>query len=87
MPSHTHVVTSVMNCAADGRPGSDTPVGNFLDSGTAIYAAASDGGKMADGAITSTCGPAGGSQPVSVQNPILGINYIIATEGIFPSRN
>ncbi|MNO01803.1 hypothetical protein D3C81_2220460 [compost metagenome] len=29
----------------------------------------------------------GASLPVSVQNPYLGMNFIIALEGIFPSRN
>jgi microcystin-dependent protein len=35
----------------------------------------------------ATIGPAGGSQPVSIRNPYVGINFIIALEGIFPSRN
>lgn len=30
--------------------------------------------------------PAGGDQPVQVRNPYLGCNFIIATEGIYPSR-
>ena len=30
---------------------------------------------------------AGGGLPVSVQSPYLGMNYIIALEGIYPSRN
>jgi microcystin-dependent protein len=34
-----------------------------------------------------TIGTAGGSQPVAIRNPFLGTNFIIATEGIFPSRN
>lgn len=29
----------------------------------------------------------GGQQPVNIRNPYLGINYIIAVSGIFPSRN
>ena len=37
---------------------------------------------MASGSI----GIAGGSQPFSVRNPYLAINFIIALEGIFPSR-
>ncbi|MEO8598020.1 MAG: tail fiber protein [Candidatus Solibacter sp.] len=32
-------------------------------------------------------GMAGSGLPVSVQDPYLGLNYIIALEGIFPSRN
>ncbi len=31
--------------------------------------------------------PAGGNQPLPIRNPYLGINFIIALEGIFPSRN
>lgn len=31
-------------------------------------------------------GTAGGSQPIPIRNPFLGTNFIIATEGIFPSR-
>ena len=30
---------------------------------------------------------AGGSQPVSIMQPYLAINYVITTQGIFPSRN
>ena len=29
----------------------------------------------------------GGSVPISVESPYLGINYIIAIVGIFPTRN
>lgn len=30
---------------------------------------------------------AGGSQPVSIMQPYVAINYVITTEGVFPSRN
>lgn len=33
-----------------------------------------------------TIGTAGDSQPLPIWNPYLGTNFIIATEGIFPSR-
>lgn len=36
---------------------------------------------------TVNIGIAGGSQPFSIMNPYLGMNYLIAIEGIFPSRN
>jgi len=39
---------------------------------------------LADGGST---GVTGGSQPVNIQNPSLGLNYIIAVQGIFPSQN
>ena len=36
---------------------------------------------------TTTVGLAGGSQPFSVRDPYLAINWIIALQGVFPSRN
>lgn len=36
--------------------------------------------------IPST-GITGSNYPVNIQNPFLGLNYIIATSGIYPSRN
>jgi microcystin-dependent protein len=84
MPAHTHVVT--ISAAADSRPGSETPADCFLDNtaGTNSYAAQTDGTKMNAG--MATAGMAGLGQPFNVQNPSLGMNYIIATEGIYPSR-
>lgn len=32
-------------------------------------------------------GPAGATMPFSIQNPYIAMNYLIATEGIFPSRS
>lgn len=37
--------------------------------------------------VTVTVAQAGGSQPVSVMNPFLAVNYSICLSGIFPSRN
>ncbi len=53
------------------------------------YAAQDNTVTLAPGKVGGTLniGIAGGSQPFSIQNPILAISYLIATEGIFPSRN
>ncbi len=53
--------------------------------GTAsIYANAADGSTtMASSATSST----GNSQPFSSIQPLLVLNYCIALQGIFPSRN
>ena len=48
---------------------------------------------LAGGAITTSTttsgntAVAGGSQPVSIMQPYLAINYVITTEGLYPSRN
>jgi len=39
------------------------------------------------GGLTVTNGLAGGSIPFSIQNPYLGVNYIICTVGLYPSRS
>jgi len=51
-----------------------------------ITASTNAGSLSATAAGTVTVGPAGGSQPVPLRNPYLGSNFIIALEGIFPSR-
>jgi microcystin-dependent protein len=58
-----------------------TPVNGYaaLDK-TATLAPSIIGGNI-------SVGPAGGSQPAPVMNPYLALTYLIALEGIFPSRN
>jgi microcystin-dependent protein len=81
MPAHNHLVS-----AATGSDVTD-PTNDFLgnDARTPlnIYNTTSDGTKMNPAMVT----PTGSGIPISIQNPILAINYIIATQGIFPSRN
>jgi microcystin-dependent protein len=82
MPAHTHLVRA--NQGADTtNPSGAVPANDSRNSPLNIYASAPDSSVMNPNMI----GASGGSQPVSIQNPILGINYIIATEGIYPSRS
>lgn len=76
MPTHSHAVSA--NAA---RGGVFTPVHNFLGSGD-LYNPATDGSTMNPGMIVQ----AGGSQPHENRQPFLGLNYIIALVGIYPSR-
>jgi microcystin-dependent protein len=87
MPSHTHLVNA--SSATSGR-GGNIPTGNLLattaNAGTNtvdIYAAGSPGVQMSPQMIA----PTGNNLPVSIIQPILCLNYIIALQGIFPSRN
>ena len=90
LPSHTHLATITINAANDNGPRSNNPDGSVPDSNggqTPLYAAASDGTTMSPQTATATMGTAGNSLPVSIRNPYLGVNFIIALQGIFPSRN
>jgi microcystin-dependent protein len=88
MPAHNHVVNA--STATSPNRGGTNPAGNLLavtaNAGSYsvdIYASGNPGTTMNPMMI----GPAGGSQPFSILQPILCVNFIIALQGIFPSRN
>lgn len=77
MPQHNHIVNANTGAPVDNLPG-----GQLLAS-TAIYTTAGPDATMNPQMI----GPAGGGQPHNNMQPYLVINWCIALEGIFPSRN
>jgi microcystin-dependent protein len=79
MPAHSHSLIANAGTAGVSRP--DGAV--LARTGSNTYAAAPDGTAMNAGAI----GQAGGSQPFSILQPFLCLNFCIALQGIFPSRN
>jgi microcystin-dependent protein len=80
MPAHTHVVSATQT------PTSADPAGlvpaNENGARTAIYGAP-DGTMMAP----AMNGVVGGSLPFSILQPYQCVNFIIALQGIFPSRS
>jgi microcystin-dependent protein len=82
MPMHNHLVSTSNVSGAFG-----TPNGNFLAASstpeTALYRSTADGTTLNPQSI----GLAGGNQPHNNMQPYLVINFAIAMEGIFPSRN
>lgn len=87
MPLHTH--TATVNAAEAPQTVTDNPKGGVpagSTGGPQVYGAAPDGATtMNAGMVTNA--PAGGSQPFSIIQPYLCVNFIIALQGIFPSRN
>lgn len=88
MPAHTHPFFAVGTAATVGVPTTATMISDQSPTGTVINAY-----KPYDSANTqvpltpNSTTPAGGSQPHENMQPYLGINFIIATSGIFPSQN
>jgi microcystin-dependent protein len=78
LPTHMHAV--MVNSAAGT---SANPGNNFLGNSNNMYAAPQSLTPMDPGTITSV----GGSQPHNNMMPYLTLNFIIALQGIFPSRN
>ena len=77
LPQHSHPAGATQAGASSTRPAGGVP------SAGGSYAASSDGSTLNPNFI----GPTGGGQPFDTRQPYLGVNYIIALEGIFPSRN
>jgi len=86
IPAHNHMAQSG-NSGAAGQatgtpgptvwPGPSTPGAAYSDTTSALTAQFSP----------KAVGPNGGSQPHSNVQPLLSMNFCIALQGIFPSRN
>jgi len=85
MPAHQHANPKQ---AASGSAGDvANPDGAFPAKLDNMYASAADTSLLGQTPATSVTGLTGGSQPFSILQPYLTLNYCIALEGIFPSRN
>ncbi|MFN0216176.1 MAG: phage tail protein [Saprospiraceae bacterium] len=83
LASHTHPATATLT-ATSAAPNTDEGPGNIL-AGTNIYAAGANG--SLGGVTAQPTGITGSSAPVDIQQPYLGMNYVICVQGIFPSRS
>jgi microcystin-dependent protein len=80
MPAHGHPVTGSSNSADTG-----SPVGAYL-AGAGVDNFGAPG--SATGVLNaSTVQADGGNQPHENRSPLLTINFVIALQGIFPSRS
>jgi microcystin-dependent protein len=82
MPSHNHTLNGAARPATRGNPmGSD--IAEF-DAGSApAYTSGPISGSMAAGVVSNT----GGSQSFPIRTPYTVVNWCIAVQGIYPSRN
>jgi microcystin-dependent protein len=98
MPIHNHPVTGTLGVQVAGTnsnpTNAPTATNKFLGAsggaaGSAtIWSDALNSPVDMGGVIgTVTVGPSGGSQPFGLMNPYLVLNFCIAMQGIFPSRN
>lgn len=78
MPMHNHQLIGTTAAAGD-----TLPTGNILSEGNSYAAGNSTPTNMSPNAI----GVSGGNQPHTNMPPYLAVSFIIALEGVFPSRN
>jgi microcystin-dependent protein len=82
MPTHTHILQGTTN-AADTPSPIGARLGMELSGITNPYSTAGPNEAMNPATITNV----GGSQPHANMMPYLTLNFCIALQGIFPSRN
>lgn len=80
IPAHSHTVST-----NDTSESLATSSNNYLGGGgrTTMYAAAAGSTTLAPNAVTQS----GGNQPHSNMQPFLVLNWVIAVNGIWPSRS
>lgn len=81
MPNHTHAMMASPNPAESSDPAGGKALAR--STGGAAYAPAANLVPLADAVLPST----GGGQSHNNRQPYLGINFIIALQGLFPSRS
>ncbi len=83
IPSHIHTgYSNGYTGAADTGNTAGTVLATPAEN---IYAAGAPSNKMGGGTVTISA--TGGNQPHNNIMPVLALNFIIAVEGIYPSRN
>jgi len=83
IPAHTHSYAPQATTAGGGAGSPAGAIWAVSGTGDTIYQKGASNTTMA----AQTLGQAGGNQPHENRQPTLALNYVIALEGIFPSRS
>lgn len=84
LPTHTHQLSGNNALVGALNATAAAPTNNYwANSGKGVYSAAQPNSTMAPQAVSSV----GGSQAHENRSPYLVLNYCIALQGVFPSRN
>ena len=79
LPAHSHILGAIQSDASSPEPSGRVPAYASEDA----YAREGSPAAMNPSSLT----PGGGSQPHENRQPYLVLNFVIALQGIFPSRN
>jgi microcystin-dependent protein len=89
MPKHTHESTAgtigIKTFSGDGD--TNSPTNSTLAALPGLYSENPSDTALRPISAAFNLSVAGGSQPINIRQPYLGINYIICLYGIFPSRS
>ncbi|WP_235297967.1 phage tail protein [Portibacter marinus] len=89
IPSHSHNMSSgtiAVGAEGKGVTTSDTAVNNFIGNSEGAFRTTSGGGNLG-ASLNGNTGAAGGNLSHDNMSPFGVVNYIIALQGVFPSRS
>jgi microcystin-dependent protein len=87
VPPHTHTLNATLAQGTVNAPGPGLLAGNLASTDGAFYAHSNQTGFTPDVMAQGVLPPAGNNLPHNNIQPCMGINYIIALQGIYPSRS
>jgi microcystin-dependent protein len=86
MPGHSHTLNAQSGVGTTSVPGTSTVLAQVAEEdGTPARSYSS--AAVSTTLSANSVGTAGSGLPVPIRNPYLGLQYAIAIEGIYPSRN
>lgn len=88
LPPHTHTAAGNIVIPAFSDEGdSGTPANNVLAAKGSMYTSQAGDSTTKSTPLNIQVGVTGGSTPITITQPSLGMNYIICLYGVFPSRS
>ncbi|SDR83573.1 Microcystin-dependent protein [Formosa sp. Hel1_31_208] len=91
LPSHAHdgsSLSATLGCNEEDGD-NDEPSGRNIGIASAgtPYNSSPNDASFGGGSVSGNTGLQGGNQPFDIQNPFLGMNYIICMQGLYPPRS
>ncbi|WP_312344430.1 phage tail protein [Chryseobacterium binzhouense] len=88
LPAHTHAATGSVVIPAFSEEGdSGSPSNNVLAAKGGMYSSQGSDSTTKPIPLPLQIGAVGGNAPLSINQPSLGMNYIICMYGVFPQRS
>jgi microcystin-dependent protein len=88
LPAHTHAAAGSIVIPAFSDVGdSDTPANNVLAANDLMYSSQVSDSTTKPIPLSLQIGVSGGNTPLPINQPSLGMNYIICLYGVFPPRS
>ncbi|MDF2934567.1 MAG: phage tail protein [Chryseobacterium sp.] len=88
LPAHTHTAAGSVVIPAFSEEGdSGSPSNNVLAAKGSMYSSQGSDSTTKSTPLTLQVGVSGGSTPMNITQPSLGMNYVICLYGMFPPRS